>query len=162
MLRNSFPETSFVAEDLGDLTDDVRDLLEYSGFPGMKVLEFGFFKDSDSDYLPHRHIGNSVVYTGTHDNNTLMAWIRGLSKDDRAFCREYLGACSADVFIRAAFRSVCDLAVVPMQDFLKLSSKARINTPGKAQGNWCWRVDEGAFTEKLSKYIASLCRTYSR
>ncbi len=161
-LRESFPGTRFVAEDLGDLGDSVKSLLGFSGFPGMKVLQFGFYEGSNSEYLPHNHTANTVAYTGTHDNDTTAGWLKGLSPGDREFCREYLGSASVDSLIRAAYRSVAELAVVPMQDWLGLGSAARTNTPGTGVGNWQWRLRKKELTPELAQRIRRMGGTYSR
>jgi 4-alpha-glucanotransferase len=139
-----------VAEDLGSITDDVRDLLADLGIPGMKVLQFAF-SEPDSEYLPHRHVPNCVVYTGTHDNDTARAWYAALEDEARERVRDYLGSDGRQIpwdLIRAAYTSVARRAIVPMQDVLALGSEARMNTPAQPSGNWEWRVEEGGFREE--------------
>lgn len=143
-------------------------MLKKSGFPGMKVLEFAFDPREKSDYLPYNYNKNSVVYTGTHDNDTLMGWINELDDASLAFCREYLDVKSdcpeiiAERIIRAALGSVSDTAVIQMQDYLGLGSEARMNTPSTLGGNWEWRAAEGVFTDGLAKRIRALTETYGR
>ena len=137
-----------VAEDLGHITDEVRDLLAELGVPGMKVLQFAFY-EADSEYLPHRHTENAVVYTGTHDNDTARGWYANLKTEERERVYDYLGVESGDeihwALIRAAYASVAARAIAPMQDVLGLGSEARINTPADPAGNWTWRAPDWAF-----------------
>ena len=137
-----------VAEDLGHITDEVRDLLAELGVPGMKVLQFAFY-EADSEYLPHRHTENAVVYTGTHDNDTARGWYANLKPEERERVYDYLGVESGDeihwALIRAAYASVAARAIAPMQDVLGLGSEARINTPAAPAGNWTWRAPDSAF-----------------
>jgi 4-alpha-glucanotransferase len=131
-----------IAEDLGSIDDDVRALLAATGFPGMKVLQFAF-GEADSLYLPHNHVPNSVVYTGTHDNDTTRGWWETLDEESRRRARDYLGVDGHDIawdLIRTAFASVADRAIVPLQDVANLGSEARMNVPGCAGGNWAWRA----------------------
>ena len=127
-----------LAEDLGDIDDDVRELLAALGFPGMKILQFGFY-GSDSQYLPHRYPKNSVVYTGTHDNDTARGWYAALKPEERERVWDYLGCDGREIewfLIRAAYDSVAERAIVPLQDVLGLGSEARMNTPALPEGNW--------------------------
>ena len=159
-----------IAEDLGYITDSVKKLLKDSGYPGMKLLQFAFDSREASDYLPHGYPHNCVVYTGTHDNDTLVGWYKtGLSKEDKAFAQDYLhlpvDGKPEDMcweFIRAAFMSVADLAMVPMHDYLELDSDARINYPSTVGTNWKWRMKKGAFTEEVAEKIAHFVKLYGR
>ena len=161
-------EIDIIAEDLGLLTPEVVKLLKDSGFPGMKVLQFAFDRDNLSVYLPQYHTVNSVVYTGTHDNTTLIGFVRDLYYEDRGFIREYLGEPSddenaiVDGIIRAALRSVCERCIVPMQDYLKIGPEGRINQPASFGDNWKWRMSEGAFSEDLANHIARMTWMYGR
>lgn len=143
-----------IAEDLGVLTDEVRQLLHQTGLPGMKVLQFAFTKGYESDYLPHRHIENAICYTGTHDNDTLRGWLDALDAPTAAYCRDYLGLPSGDEVwgvIRAAWASPCRLAVTTAQDLLGLGSNARLNLPGSDRPqNWCWRMTGPALLPKAA------------
>ena len=134
-----------VAEDLGVVTQDVEQLRDGCGFPGMRVLQFAFGGDATHPFLPHNHIANTVVYTGTHDNDTSLGWWRAASPRERAFAGAYLAAGEHDIhwgMIRAASSSVANLAIFPMQDVLGLDGRHRMNVPGvMGQGNWTWRFD---------------------
>lgn len=157
-------ELPIIAEDLGFLTEDVHKLLRQSGFPGMKVLEFAFDPREESNYLPYTYDKNSVVYVGTHDNNTILGWTHELDKDTLEFCRKYLDTQDDIVWklIKAAFASVSDTAVIQMQDYLELGSGARMNVPSVLGGNWQWRMPKRAATKKLAAKIADITRTYGR
>lgn len=153
-----------VAEDLGTITEDVAVLLAQLGIPGMKVLQFAFSED-DSPHLPHRHPENALVYTGTHDNDTSLGWAATLSKRERERYREYAGGDAVDPsrdLIRLALTSVARLAVVPMQDVFGLGSEARMNTPGRATGNWTWRARAEDFTPERAASILELARLTGR
>ncbi|HEY1434216.1 MAG TPA: 4-alpha-glucanotransferase [Thermoanaerobaculia bacterium] len=141
-----------LAEDLGDIDADVRALLGVLGFPGMKVLQFGFY-GADSEYLPHRHVPNAVVYTGTHDNDTARGWYEALTPEERERVWDYLGCDGRDVewaLIRAAYGSVATRAIVPLQDVLGLGSEARMNKPSEPANNWGWRAAADALKPELA------------
>ncbi len=165
MVKETFPGIDIIAEDLGFLTQETRNFFRESGFDGMKVLLFAF-DETDSEYLPHNHIKNCVVYTGTHDTPTVLGWI--CHSDSNSLCRamDYLGAPSvytlSDYFIRGAFSSVADRAIIPMQDWLKISCSGRINTPGVAGKNWQWRIKENSLANNLSEKILSYTKIYNR
>lgn len=167
-MKAKLGERKVIAEDLGFLTPSVLELVKRTGYPGMKVLQFAFDSREESDYLPHNYAANSVVYTGTHDNDTTLGWYRTLEKTDKAFCRKYLrlkGCTDSQALwelIRAAQASVSELAVVPMQDYLGLGSEARINTPSTLGDNWKWRMKKGAFTRELAKKIREMTALYGR
>ena len=168
IMKAKLGDRQVIAEDLGFLTPSVLELVRRTGYPGMKVLQFAFDSREESDYLPHNYAANSVVYTGTHDNDTTLGWYRILEKGDKAFCRRYLHleGCTENEavweIIRAAQASVSELAVIPMQDYLGLGSKARINTPSTLGGNWTWRMKKGAFTKDLAKKIRKQTALYGR
>jgi 4-alpha-glucanotransferase len=146
-VRKALGKAPLVAEDLGTITPDVKRLLAKLGLPGMKVLQFAF-SEADSQYLPHRHVSNAVVYTGTHDNDTTRGWWDTLDPDARGRVRDYLGSTGAEIewdLIRAAYASVADRAIVPLQDVFGLGGEARMNTPALAEGNWSWRAREKDF-----------------
>jgi 4-alpha-glucanotransferase len=127
---------------LGVITQEVEALRDNHGFPGMKILQFAFGSGPANAYLPHNHISHCVVYTGTHDNDTSAGWYAGLSDKERCEVRDYLGSTGADPaddLIRAALMSVADTAIIPFQDLLGLPTAARMNVPGRADGNWEWR-----------------------
>lgn len=165
MVRESFPNLDIIAEDLGFLTDDTREFFRKSGFDGMKVLLFAF-DGSDSEYLPHNHIKNSVVYTGTHDTMTVLQWICQCTSHELSTAMDYLGANSVytlcDCFIKGAFSSVSDRAIIPLQDWLKIGCGGRINTPGTAGKNWQWRIKESCITDNLKDKILSYTKIYKR
>ena len=166
-LRREFGgELPIIAEDLGLLTPAVHELLDETGFPGMKVLQFAFAAGQESNYLPHRHVKNSVVYTGTHDNDTCVGWADTADKDDVALARRYLNASGQEGFnwamIRAALMSVADTAVLPMADFIGLGSEARINTPATLGGNWTWRIAGGCINDWLAGIIREQTALYGR
>ncbi|MCR4615901.1 MAG: 4-alpha-glucanotransferase [Clostridiales bacterium] len=166
MLTNWFSDMQFIAEDLGILTPEVRELLADSGLPGMKVLEFAFDHTKPSNYLPHVYNKNCICYAGTHDNATLKEWYQTSDPKDIAFAKEYLGLNENEGFIEGVLRggmsSVADLFIAQMQDWLELGAEARINTPGTSCGNWQWRMDVGAISKALSKNMARMAVIYGR
>ena len=155
-----------IAEDLGFLTPSVLELLEKSGYPGMKVLQFAFDSREDSDYLPHHYPTNCIVYTGTHDNDTTAGWYADLDRKDKSFAKEYLYIQERKepewYLIRAAVSSVADTAIIPLQDYLGLGSEARINTPSTLGMNWKWRLLPGQIPEELAARIYRLMKLYGR
>ena len=165
-IKSQLGELPIIAEDLGLMTQGVIDLREATTFPGMKILGFAFDSGEENDYLPHTYTKNCVVYTGTHDNDTLIGWFQKAKEEDRQFARDYLNSRSDDEIhwdaIRGAWSSVANMAISPVQDFLGLGSEARINTPGVAAGNWQWRLRHGVLTDELAERIAKLTRVYSR
>ena len=165
-IKSQLGELPIIAEDLGLMTQGVIDLREATGFPGMKILGFAFDSGEENDYLPHTYTKNCVVYTGTHDNDTLIGWFQKAKEEDRQFARDYLNSRSDDKIhwdaIRGAWSSVANMAISPVQDFLGLGSEARINTPGIAAGNWQWRLKHGVLTDELADRIAKLTKVYSR
>jgi 4-alpha-glucanotransferase len=143
-LRKALGGLPIVAEDLGVITDDVVALREALGLPGMKVMQFAF-DEPDSEHLPHRHTADSVVYTGTHDNDTAAGWFARAGQETRKRALDYLGGDGREIhwdLIRATLTSVADRAVVPMQDVLGLGTEARMNEPALADGNWRWRLTD--------------------
>lgn len=155
-----------IAEDLGFLTPDVQELLEYSGFPGMKVLQFGFSSCGENGYLPHNYGKNSVVYTGTHDNPTTKEWAESLEREGLEFAMKYLGIKEPRQLTRAMIRAVCasvaDTAIIPMQDWLELGAEARINTPSTLGDNWIWRLSEDSLGITLAGEIREMTELYGR
>ena len=160
-----------IAEDLGFVTDSVRQLVRDSGFPGMKVLQFAFdSRDTGSarDYLPHNYTENAVVYTGTHDNDTTIGWFEAISDDDWNLARDYL--CDFYTpdeemdrpFVALAMHSIARMCIIPMQDYLGLGTEARMNTPSTIGCNWRWRMTEDQFTEDLCRDILAQTRRYGR
>lgn len=165
-MKKTLGEKKVIAEDLGFLTDSVIALVEKTGYPGMKILQFAFDSREDSDYLPHNYTKNTVVYTGTHDNDTTVGWYNQLPEADRSFADRYVNIRSKkDVewaFIRAAMASVSDTAIIPMQDYLGLDESARINIPSTLGINWKWRMKKGACTKNLAERIRKLTKLYGR
>jgi 4-alpha-glucanotransferase len=154
-----------ILEDLGVITPDVEELRDATGLPGMKVLQFAFGEGPDAAYLPHNHVPNCVIYTGTHDNNTSLGYWRAAPEHVKEHIRRYLARDGGDFvwdFIRTAFASVAHTAIVPMQDVLCLDEGARFNMPGSDSGNWAWRVRDAAFHHSLSSRLRDLAELYDR
>ena len=166
-LQEALPEVKMIAEDLGFLTQEVLDLRDDSGLPGMKVLEFAFDAREPSDYLPHTYHANTVCYTGTHDNMTMRQWFENASADAVAYATEYMSLSEKEGLvwgtIRTAMASVSNLCVVQMQDYLDLGAAARMNFPGtQSSANWTWRAKPGYLTDALAQRIARLTKLYGR
>ena len=156
-----------IAEDLGFLTDSVKQLLRETGYPGMKVLEFAFdSRDTGSDYLPHCYPRHCVVYAGTHDNDTIQGWMASAPEKDVAYAKEYLRLTEAEGWhwgmMRSAWASAADLAVMQLQDVLGLGGETRMNTPSTLGENWKWRLLPGAFTPALAKRLRHEMAVYQR
>lgn len=155
-----------VAEDLGVITDEVEALRDDFDLPGMRILQFAFDSDADNPYLPHNHIQNCVVYTGTHDNDTTLGWFDSCSAEARKRVLDYLGTpgdAMPAALIRTAMASVASLAVIPMQDLLGLGAEHRMNTPGTcAENNWRWRFTWDMCAETLADDLRYLCEIYGR
>jgi 4-alpha-glucanotransferase len=154
-----------LAEDLGLITPDVHALRDKFGFPSMKILEFAFDSHEGSSYIPHLLEKNSVVYTGTHDNDTVVGWFKKASAEDKALFMEYANTDDKNVaweFIRLAFASVSDTAIVPMQDLLSLDSDSRMNTPSIASGNWQWRFKWEQVTPEIKAKLKRFTEIYQR
>lgn len=168
VLEEKLGKLDVIAEDLGYLTEDVHQMVRESGFPGMKVLEFAFDSGVDNLYLPHNHSKNCVVYTGTHDNDTVLGWYDHLNEGTRHFLRAYMNNEGSPreklpwEFIRMAMASVANLAMVPMQDYLCLGGEARMNFPSTQGTNWKWRMLPGEFSSPLAEKIRSLAHLYGR
>lgn len=166
VVKNNFPHVEFIAEDLGYHTPEVQQLLDDSEFPGMKVLQFGFDAREASDHAPHTYIKNSVCYVGTHDNSTVMGWLKACDKAGIKTCKEYLHISDDDEFniemIKAGMRSVSNLFVGCMQDFIGLDDSARINIPGTTGVNWKWRMKKSQYNKKMAKDIAKMTSLYAR
>lgn len=164
-LTQAFPSLPVVAEDLGMITPEVLDLRARFSIPGMKILQFAFDSDSHNPYLPHNHSIESVVYTATHDNDTTSGWFADIPAAQRDKVLQYLDTTADDMpwaFTRAAFASVADLAIVPMQDVLALGSQHRMNTPGVSQGNWRWRFSWDWAEASLCDKIREMVELYDR
>lgn len=151
-----------IAEDLGVITQQVKTLLDELGYPGMRVLQFAFTGDSTNPHLPHNHTENAVVYTGTHDNDTLAGFVKSLSAEQYAQISEYTGMPPYEGLMRAALGSVCRLCILPMQDILKLDSTARMNIPATDSGNWSWQLGFGQLTPEVSAGLMKLNKLFGR
>lgn len=162
-MREAAGDTLLIAEDLGVITDEVRALVEQSGFPGMRVVQFAFLGDSDTPHLPHNYVNNCVAYTGTHDNNTLLGYIWELDEATRQRLFAYVGyqgdihSCYNPV-LRTMFASHAGLVILPVQDLLLYGSDTRLNVPGRAEGNWCYRLERS----QLSQIDREKFRTWNR
>nr|VFJ92005.1 MAG: 4-alpha-glucanotransferase [Candidatus Kentron sp. H]VFJ92300.1 MAG: 4-alpha-glucanotransferase [Candidatus Kentron sp. H]VFK01427.1 MAG: 4-alpha-glucanotransferase [Candidatus Kentron sp. H] len=165
VLRKKFPALPLVAEDLGVITPEVDALRDHFGLPGMKVLQFGFDGNSDNPHVPHRHTANSVVYAGTHDNDTTLGWFKTLPDAERARVRRYLNVHEKNfpkALIRAALASVGNLAILTMQDILGLGSEGRMNLPGVAKGHWQWRFSWEQVPDGIETDLRDLVALYGR
>ncbi len=175
-IKEALGDLPIIAEDLGVITPDVERLRDHFGFPGMRVLQFAFGGDAKNADLPHNYHRNVVVYTGTHDNDTTIGWFAGDAgggstrdadeiKRERDFCLRYLNTNGAEInwdLIRAAWASVANTAIVPVQDLLGLGNEARMNLPNTISGNWTWRFVKGALTDEIGIRLKELSLTYGR
>ena len=164
-LADALGPLPIVAEDLGVITPDVTALRDGCGFPGMRILQFAFGDDARNAYLPHHHVAASVVYTGTHDNDTSRGWWGNLPEHERTFAGAYLATNAKDVhwaMIRAACNSVANIAIVPMQDVLGLDGTHRMNLPGSATGNWRWRFDWGMVGSEPARVLGVMTAASGR
>jgi 4-alpha-glucanotransferase len=164
-IKQALGDIPVIAEDLGVITDDVEDLRDSFGLPGMKILQFAFDSGETNDYIPHNFIKNCVAYTGTHDNETIKGWFENAKPSDRKFVMEYLNSTGEDIcmdFIRLAWASVANTAIIPMQDLLGLGNEARMNLPGTTTNNWMWRATNHDFSTELAQKLAHLTVLYGR
>ncbi|MGV3522851.1 MAG: 4-alpha-glucanotransferase [Candidatus Sericytochromatia bacterium] len=166
-MEKSLGHLPFIAEDLGVITPPVEDLRDSFGFPGMKVLQFAFDDTPANAFLPHHHIANSVVYTGTHDNQTTVGWFQSRPEEVQQFVLNYLGSHDANLMhwqlIRAALASVANTVLIPMQDLLGLTDEeGRMNTPGKAEGNWSWRLRSEQVSPEVTASLKHWTQIYHR
>lgn len=180
-VQDALGKCRFIAEDLGYLTQEVRDMMAQAGYPGMKVLQFAFDTSEENVYLPMNYdTDNAVIYTGTHDNDTTVGWYETAEEWKKRFVSWYLrakagmddGAAEADAImepeeavrglVELALSSRCTLCIIPMQDYLLLGSEARINVPGVAEGNWRWQMEKNAFDDKLAAAIRGATARYDR
>ena len=175
-IRKTLGELPIIAEDLGVITPDVIALREEFGLPGMRILQFGFGSDSKNIDLPHNYVPNVIAYTGTHDNDTTVGWFQSVAgggstrtaaqiERERKFCMDYLNTNGAEIhwdFIRGAWASVANTAIVPLQDLLGLGTETRMNLPNSTEGNWSWRYEAGALTDELAKRLKELTGLYGR
>jgi 4-alpha-glucanotransferase len=165
VLRDKLGQLPLIAEDLGVITPEVRQLRMQFDLPGMRILQFAFGGAFERRFLPHRHERNTVVYSGTHDNDTTRGWYETLTADELRFLRSYAPGTENDVswgLIRLAWMSVADYAITPLQDVLGLGSEARMNRPGRPSGNWRWRFRADMLTQALLDRLAELTEIYER
>jgi len=164
-IRRELGEVPIIAEDLGVITDDVEELRDGFGLPGMKILQFAFDSSEANDYLPHNYPKNCIVYTGTHDNDTIKGWYDSAKAEDRKYVLDYLNTSGSDIcwdFIRTAMASVACTAIIPMQDILELGTEARMNLPATTINNWMWRAKHQDFQSALAQRMAHLTLLYGR
>ncbi len=155
-----------IAEDLGTLTDSVKQLLKDTNYPGMKILQFAFDSDETNDYLTHNYDTNCIVYTGTHDNSTVCGWYETINKDTKKMIEDYINKSEASEIhwdlICLAMRSVANTCIIPAQDYLGLNDKARLNKPSTLDNNWTWRMKKDSFNKDIIKRIKKITKIYSR
>ncbi len=164
-IKDALPDAKIIAEDLGYITPDVRELLDFCGYPGMKILQFAFGND-DNEYLPRMYKNsNCVVYTGSHDSECSASWIRELKGAEKARYKKEIEKIDGPItysLIKACFDSIADLVVIPMQDWLNLTNKARMNTPSIAEGNWTWRLPKNYDREEIIKVVKKFVKNADR
>ncbi len=164
-LFDSLGKVPIIAEDLGVITPDVEALRDKFAFPGMKILQFAFGSDSYNPYLPHNHVPDSVVYTGTHDNDTTVGWFSSLPAAEKLTVCRYLNISGDDIswdLIRSALVSVADTVILPLQDILSLPGEARMNMPGTTAGNWSWRFNGESLSRETAERLRDLTEMYGR
>ncbi len=168
VMEEKIGKKNIVAEDLGFLTDSVKEMLAESGFPGMKILEFAFDSrdGSGSEYLPYNYPKNSIAYAGTHDNDTIQGWFQAIDEQDRKYACDFMDAYNPAEYnwemMRCVVASPSDTSILQAQDLLNLDSSARMNTPGKAQGNWTWRLRPDWLTDDIEGGLTYLTKLYGR
>lgn len=165
-IKAQLGQKNIIAEDLGVVTDEVRAVIKKTGFPSMKLTQFAFDPSESSDYLPYNYEKNTIVYTGTHDNETTKTWFEKLDKKSLRFCLEFIndpkGKNKIESFIKMTLSSVSNLCVIPMQDYLELGSEGRMNTPSTVGSNWQFRINQKDVHAKLANRIKKLSTTYGR
>lgn len=167
-IREALPEAKLILEDLGEITPDVIKLKNATGCPGLSVLQFAFGGGSDNFYLPHNVNSNTVIYTGTHDNDTSLGWYQTADERTKDHFRRYIQVSGDDAcwdLIRTAYSSNAAICIIPVQDILNLDSRSRMNTPGVASGNWAWRMNNDQifrFTQDNAEYLRYLAGLYGR
>lgn len=168
VIRAIAGDSLIIAEDLGDITPEVSALLEYSGFPGMRVFQFAFLGDKDSPHLPHNYINNCIAYTGTHDNNTLLGYVWEMDEQTRKIALDYCGGYEEDwnigckKIIRTMLASHSDTVIIPIQDIFVFGADTRMNTPGTAKNNWAYRVTAEQLDSINKTYFKDINQLYSR
>ena len=169
--REKLGERAVIAEDLGHMTEGVRKLVRDSGYPNMKVIQFGFDASDiggSNEYLPHNYKNNCVVYTGTHDNETIAGWFAGLDKENKDHIRNYLRDDATAIkwmykkLVDLAMMSCADTCIIPIQDWMGLPNTARMNTPGTVEANWSWRLLPGQVTKELGEEVLAVTKRYGR
>lgn len=165
-VKNELGDLPIIAEDLGFMDDAVIELREATGFPGMKILEFGFMgAEASSTDLPHYYPVNSVSYTGTHDNDTVLGWYESATDEERDFCNRYLNRTDEPIsyaLLRSLYGSVSKMTIATMQDLLQLDTTARMNIPSTLGGNWVWRMQEGDITQEVEDFLLEITELYDR
>ncbi|MDJ0755533.1 MAG: 4-alpha-glucanotransferase [Ardenticatenaceae bacterium] len=164
-LENKLGRLPIIAEDLGVITPEVENLRDEAGFPGMKILQFAFGGEKNSNFLPHNFIPNCVVYTGSHDNETAFGWYQNASEDEQDHVRRYVARDGFDIvwdMIRLALSSVAVMAIIPLQDLMTLDNKARMNFPGKTGGYWAWRFAPEMLDSSISDRLYEMTLLYGR
>ena len=166
-IHQALGHVNIIAEDLGAITDEVREVLKASGFPGMKIMQFAFDPKEPSDYLPHNYETNCIVYTGTHDNETTQTWFNHLDEATLAYCLDYINHHGSktryvDSLIKATLLSIAKTAIIPYQDYLRLAEEARMNIPSTLGNNWIWRTKTSDFSKNRLKRIKKWTHLYGR
>ncbi|TKG95512.1 4-alpha-glucanotransferase [Puteibacter caeruleilacunae] len=165
LLKSQIGNLPIIAEDLGEITPEVTKLRDHFKLPGMKVLQFAFASDATNEHLPHNHRRNFVTYTGTHDNNTTMGWYNDLTTKEKKNVNRYIPRHRDGLvksFIKMAWASTSNMAIVPLQDLLELGDHSRMNTPGTAQGNWTWRFEWNELKKEHTKFLRRITQDYNR
>lgn len=167
-IKKALGELPIIAEDLGIISESVGKLRDYFDFPGMKILQFAFLEDdikAENPYLPHNVEKNSVIYSGTHDNNTTKGWYKEINDTEKDIIRRYINVSGENIswdFIRLAYSTVCSMAIVTMQDIMNLDSDCRMNTPGEASNNWQWRYTQDMILDEFAERLAYLSKLFGR
>ncbi len=166
VFKEKLGEVNIIAEDLGVVTNEVRNLLKNTGFPGMKLLQFAFDPREESDYIPYLYTKNVIAYTGTHDNETTKTWFDKLPEKDLRYCLSYINHSDnqnkVDSLIKATLACIADTAIIPIQDYLHLGSEGRMNTPSTTGNNWRWRLMSSELNSKLMIKIKDMTTLYGR
>lgn len=165
LLQSQLGKLPVIAEDLGVITPEVEKLRDDFGLPGMKVMQFGFASDATNEHLPHNYGRNFVVFTGTHDNNTTRGWLKSTTKEERRNIWKYYKrnrSWALDRIIEATWASVAEMAIMPMQDLLRLDAKGRMNTPGVTNGNWEWRFSWKQLRNSRRDFLKRMTEKYNR
>ncbi|MGL5346306.1 MAG: 4-alpha-glucanotransferase [Peptostreptococcaceae bacterium] len=166
VIKEKMGNVNIIAEDLGILTDSVKQLLKDTNYPGMKIIEFAFDSDETNDYLPHNYDRNCVVYTGTHDNSTICGWYKELNKEAKVMANNYINKSEdSDInwdLICLAMSSIANVCIIPAQDYLGLEDEARLNKPSTLSNNWTWRIKNDSFSKDIIEKMKTLTKIYAR